>query len=116
MLSQKLLIEKLDEIATNFSLEIKKGYTNFIFKALNEYNFSNEDLIFATKMIIFEEISMFSAMPNVAMFLKYKPIKKQKIEYFEALPKVKITEKEKKEGIKILQDLAKKLKNRGKRK
>jgi len=112
MLNKKTLAEQLDRIAMNYSLDMKKGYTKFIGITLNQYNFTDRDFLITVDNLIKNETQMFARMPNIAMFLKYKPKIKENIKYFKALPKPKKSKAQKLSEIKTLQDLENRLRNR----
>jgi hypothetical protein len=69
-LDLEIVIKKLDDFALNYDLEIKEGYSTFIFGKLNEEGFTNAEFVSAIDKIMRENTTTFNKMPNLAMFLE----------------------------------------------
>jgi hypothetical protein len=112
MLNKKKLVEELDKLSLNFSVDVRKGYTSYIYETLNQYGFTDDDLKETIKTIAENETSLYAKMPNIAMFLKYKP-KRESIDFVKRIPKPKMSKEDKLHISNSLNELIKKLKKRG---
>lgn len=68
----------LNKFSLNYDLEIKEGYQTFIFEALTEENFTNNDFAVAIKTIMRDNNTTYGKMPNIAMFIEARPPKQYK--------------------------------------
>lgn len=113
MLDKMLLIKELDKLALNFSVDMKEGYTGYMLASLNQYGFTDDEFLESVNGITRNETSLFARMPNVAMFLKYRPEKVRVYEQYKPLPRPEISDEDKNEMINALDKLTLKLKIRG---
>lgn len=85
MLDKKFLIKLLDNLAILYSIEVRDEYANLIYNVLKQYNFTDEELKSSVRGIIENETQMFNKLPNLAIFLKYRPKKERNIKTFRAI-------------------------------